>query len=176
MRALRTLLSAIAVFSMFGFVSSGNTSAKQTTAPGNLALVERFNAAFEQKDVTTLRELLADHVTLLMPMTFSGNVEPDFVAEGESATIAYFETVFANFSNIQFVDPEMTFSDDGNRVFVETHGHLVLAANGQPYANVYVFRLDFADGQVVSIKGYANPVIAASLFGIPLGTPTPGDE
>lgn len=175
MRRLMTIFVSIASLSTISLAAQTNSTPVESNPSVSRALVEQFLAAFESGDLDTLDGLLADDVVLVMPMTFSGNVEPDFVADGRASTIAYFEMVFANFSQVRFADPVVTVSEDGSRVFVEAIGDFTTASGNLAYANVYVIRLDIVDGRINHINEYANPVIASPVLGIPLGTPITTD-
>jgi ketosteroid isomerase-like protein len=135
----------------------------------SLVQIERFINAIQNRDMATVNNLLREDVTLVMPMTFSGHPQPEFVTHGRDETLGYFQTVFDNFSQIRFINPVYTLSLDTHRVFVETRGDFITARGSIPYQNVYLFRFDLQDGKIVFIHEYANPVPASAVLGIPLG-------
>lgn len=132
-------------------------------------LVRRFIEALEARSADLVAPMLHEDVLLVQPMTFSGRAEPEFVMDGRAAVLGYLQTVLTNFSQIRFVEPLYTTSADGSRVFVETRGDFRTAQGDLPYTNVYVFRFDVEDGQIIFINEYANPVPASAALGIPLG-------
>ncbi len=139
-----------------------------TILPTVLTIVQQFMTAFEQRDRTTLASLLAERSSLVQPITFSGNDTPDFRAEGKEAVLAYLDNALSLFGTIQFVDPAFYIADNGTTVFVPTTGNMT-TAQGLPYRNVYLFRLDIADGKIVHIDEYSNPVTFSQAFGAKLG-------
>ena len=163
------LVVVVVMLSVVGGVAFAQEGTPESASSDSLALAEQFLHAMETRDADTITQLLAEDVTLIQPMTFSGLPDPEFVTEGRDATMEYLGRVFIGFSQIRFVDPDYTVSADGSRVFVEARGDFVTLLGSMTYENIYVFRLDIADGQVTFIKEYANPVPASAALGIPLG-------
>ena len=88
---------------------------------------------------------------------------------GKAEVTAYIHTIIKNFRNIQFDSPQFTVSADGQTVFFEGQGQLLVADGNKPYTNVYVFKFVVRDGLLIHITEYANPVTYCRAFGIPLG-------
>jgi ketosteroid isomerase-like protein len=69
---------------------------------------------------------------------------------------------------IRFADQRVSVVADGRTSFVQANGDFT-TADGRPYNNVYVFRLDWRDGRVVSGEEYFNPVTFSNTFDTPRG-------
>lgn len=130
--------------------------------------VERFISALENKDVETISGLLDDRMTLVNPLSLSGDLADEVRFEGKEASLGYFRGVTERMGRIRFVDVEMSEVDDGRAVFFEANGDLT-TADGVPYRNVYVLKFEFSGGLIVRQVEYANPVTFATTFGFPLG-------
>ena len=83
--------------------------------------------------------------------------------------LGYLRTILANFSRTALTDQHFVVSQDGDTVFMEAKGDLIQAGTGVAYHNVYVFKFVFANGAIVQISEYANPVTFAKLTGLPIG-------
>jgi ketosteroid isomerase-like protein len=127
----------------------------------------RFVEAVERKDLPAVSAMLDPGVTLVQPMTFSGNQEPDFAVAGRDQVEAYFREVFTTMGTVAFVDRRVSVVPGGGTSFFQANGDFT-TADGRPYRNVYLFRLDWRDGLVVSGEEYGNPVTFTRTFGSPV--------
>ncbi|APX13392.1 nuclear transport factor 2 family protein [Tateyamaria omphalii] len=129
-----------------------------------------FFQALEQGDLDAVAALMADDVVNTLPYAASGATTPDAfrIYSGKAEVIAYFEGASQFIPTVSFIDAKVTVSGDGETVFVENRGDMILA-DGRPYSNLYVWRLDFEDGQIVEMTEYFNPVTAAIAFNRPIG-------
>jgi ketosteroid isomerase-like protein len=136
-------------------------------------VVSDFFDALEARDPANVQTLLADDVTNVLPYTASGDTQPAALRrfEGRSAVMTYFEGAMERIRTIAFEDTAIAPTADGNTVFVETRGDMVLA-DGRAYRNLYVWVFETEDGQITAIREYFNPVTAALAFGRPLGPQT----
>lgn len=80
------------------------------------------------------------------------------------------ERLTTPFTRVEIRDREVSVADGGRTIFVDARGDLLVAATGEPYRNVYVFRFTFdAEGLITDLREYANPV---PILGIPVGRPS----
>ncbi len=160
---MRKILSTIALVGATATIASADAD---TTRESTKA----FFGALEQGDFEILAALMSDDVVNTLPFSASGSTTPDAfrVFTGKEEVMAYFESAGQFIPTVSFVEAEITLSLDGETAFVENRGDMVLA-DGRPYGNLYVWRLDFEDGRIVEITEYFNPVTAAVAFGRPLG-------
>lgn len=138
----------------------------------NLATVQTFFDALEGHDVSKIDPLLADRVVEIIPLSLSGDPAPETTFDGKQAVMGYLTTIVNNFSRAALTNREYTASEDGQRVFLEAKGDLIVRGTETPYRNTYVFRFDFSGDKVVEIREYANPVTFASAFGLAVGQRT----
>jgi ketosteroid isomerase-like protein len=132
--------------------------------------VETYFNALRDHDVDAVAGLLHDDVREIIPLAPNGVPDPWFDYRGKDEVLAYVGTIFANFSQVEVVDREVSVTDDGRTVFVEGKGDLIVADGGASYRNLYVFRFSFdGAGLITEIREYANPVPIAPIFGVPLG-------
>ena len=160
---MRKLLSTIALV-------GATTTTVWADADTTLESTEAFFGALEQGDFEALAALMSNDIVNTLPYAASGSTAPDAfrVFTGKQQVLAYFESAGQFIPSVSFVETDITLSNDGDTAFVETRGEMVLA-DGRPYRNLYVWRLDFEDGQISEITEYFNPVTAAIAFGRPLG-------
>ena len=131
------------------------------------AVVEAFFSMKEKHDLEGLTALFADKVVYTFPLPASGAQENWFVYEGKDATVEYQRKTLEAFSQLKMRDVQITVSDDGNTVFVESRGDYV-SKEGKPYKNVYVFKFVLESGLILQVFEYANPVTYALLVGLPI--------
>ncbi len=122
-----------------------------------------FQQAFEQRDLATLSTLLAPAATLVYPFTSYGTDDPETRYTGEEQVLAYFRQVFTVMGRIKFVDEKLSVVAVGQTSFLQANGDFT-TVDGRPYRNVYVFRLDWNHGHVVSIEEYADPIKYSNTF------------
>lgn len=130
--------------------------------------VERFIAALQDKDIETISDLLDDHMTVVNPLSASGDAADAVRFEGKEASLGYFRGVTTQMGRIRFTDIEMSVVDGGRVVFFEANGDLT-TDSGVPYRNVYVLKFELSGERIVRLVEYANPVTFATTFGFPLG-------
>jgi ketosteroid isomerase-like protein len=141
-----------------------------TNPSTNSQSVDTYFSALRDHDLGAVAELLHEDVREIIPLAPSGEQSAWFDYRGKEEVLAYVTTIFTNFGQVEMLDREVSVSIDGRVVFVEARGDLVVARTGAPYRNVYVFRFTFdADGRIIEIREYANPVPIAAVFGVPLG-------
>jgi ketosteroid isomerase-like protein len=134
-----------------------------------LELTITFFESLENRDISLIEPHLADDVVEIIPLSNTGKPDPWFVFTGKSEVLDYLGTIARNFSQVRLVNQRHTVSEDGTSVFVQTEGDLIQAGTGTPYHNVYVFKVETRDGQIVHIDEYANPIAYALLAGLPIG-------
>lgn len=143
--------------------------------PSTGARAAAFLAALERNEPQELAGFFAPDVVTTLPFAASGETDPGAyrVFNGRAQTVAYFGGAAERIPEVAFVDVEITVSEDGATAFIETRGAMRLA-DGAPYRNLYVWRLDFEGEAIVGITEYLNPVTAALAFGRPIG-PQPAE-
>ena len=134
-----------------------------------LDLVEIFFEALEKHDIALIERHLADDVVEIIPFSNTGKPDPFYAFNGKAEVLGYLNTIVTNFSRVVLVDRRYSVSDDGRSVFLQAEGDLVQAGTGAKYQNVYIFKFEIRDGQLVHIDEYANPITYALLAGLPLG-------
>jgi ketosteroid isomerase-like protein len=141
-----------------------------TNATATTQSVETYFTALRDHDLDAVAALLHEDVREFIPLAPSGDPAPWFDYRGKEDVLAYVSTIYTNFAQVEIVDREVSTTADGRIVFVEARGDLTVASTGAPYRNVYVFRFQFeADGRIIEIREYANPVPIAHVFGVPVG-------
>ena len=130
------------------------------------ALARSFFAALEAGDLDAVAALLHEDAVNVLPFTGDGRTEREAlrVFDGEAAVLGYFTAAAQRIDQVAFTDIVLTPSADGRTVFAQMRGDMVLP-DGRPYRNLYVWRLDFEDGLIVTIHEYFNPVTADQAFG-----------
>jgi ketosteroid isomerase-like protein len=61
------------------------------------------------------------------------------------------------------VDLRVSSTADGRSSFVQFDGDF-RTADGRPYRNVYIWRLDWHRGQLTTLEEYANPITYCQTF------------
>ncbi|MEO0697804.1 MAG: nuclear transport factor 2 family protein [Pseudomonadota bacterium] len=160
MKALTLPAISLAIFPTFALAGS-QAALEQTQA---------FFAALESGELGQIEALMAEDVVNTIPFDASGATTEDVfrIFDGREQVMAYFAQAQQFIPEVAFVDPQITISASGDTAFVETRGNMQLA-DGRAYENLYVWRLDFENDQIVEITEYFNPVTAAIAFGRPLG-------
>ena len=139
----------------------------ETTAKTSKAVVEAFFSTKEKHDLESLTALFADNIVYTFPLPASGAQENWFVYDGKDATVEYQCKTLEAFSQLKMRDMQITISDGGGTVFVESRGDYV-SSQGKPYNNVYIFKFVLEGGKIVKTFEYANPVTYAMLAGLPI--------
>jgi uncharacterized protein len=128
----------------------------------HIDIVKAFVERMEARDLGALEAALSETATLELPFPVPG-LPARF--DGREAVMAYFGQAANNFSSIKFVNKE--FNETGAFVFAEMSSEIT-TADGRPYSNRYIWRFELQGGKIVSILEYANPILFARTFGIPL--------
>lgn len=115
----------------------------------------QFVEAAEQRDLETLSTMLVPDATLVQPFSFSGAQEPGAVFEGRDEVLGYLRQAFALMGRIHFVDERITVAADGETSFVQANGDFT-TADGRPYRNVYVFRIDWRGDRIAHVEEYGT--------------------
>ena len=144
----------------------------RTPAPhtSSLAVVEGFFDALHDHDLDAISPLLAEDVIEVTPYSPAGTPDPWYVFDGKEAVMGYMRMITENFSQNRLTDVVAFEAADGETVFVEAKGDLIVRTTGRPYRNVYIFKFVVRDQTIVRISEYANPVPIAELLGAPLGS------
>ena len=143
------------------------TEILQSTGNTSRAVVEAFFSMKERHDLEGLTGLFADDVVYTFPLPASGAQEDWFVYDGKDATVEYQRKTLDTFSQLKMRDMQITVSEGGSMVFVESRGDYV-SNEGKSYNNVYIFKFVLEDGKIVKTFEYANPVTYAMLVGLPI--------
>ena len=143
------------------------TGVSESRAVESKAVVEAFFRTKENHNLADLTALFADKVVYTFPLPASGAQENWFVYEGKQATVEYQRKTLDAFSQLKMREVQITVSDDGETVFVESQGDYV-SKEGKPYKNVYIFKFVLEDGKIGKVFEYANPVTYAMLVGLPI--------
>ncbi|MFI8242514.1 nuclear transport factor 2 family protein [Streptomyces sp. NPDC085866] len=128
-----------------------------------LETAQAFVTAFENRDPATVASLLSQDAIFVIPLSIAGTPEPWYVFDSPTAVLAYIESVAAKFDHVTFLDKVWTVSEDARSVFLQANGDILSNAEKLVYNNVYIFRIDVADGHIVKVWEYANPVAYANL-------------
>ncbi|MFJ5973372.1 nuclear transport factor 2 family protein [Streptomyces sp. NPDC093060] len=128
-----------------------------------LETAQAFVTAFENRDPATVVSLLSQDATFVIPLSIAGTPEPWYVFDSPTAVLAYIESVAAKFDHVTFLNKVWTVSEDARSVFLQANGDILSNAEKLVYNNVYIFRIDVADGHIVKVWEYANPVAYANL-------------
>jgi ketosteroid isomerase-like protein len=128
-------------------------------------VVKAFLEAFEKMDHAAIVSCFDDNAVLVIPFDVDGEPDPWFTFTGHSEIAGYWNNAVTTLSRISLTSPLLTVSDDGSTVFCEAVGDMILAANGDEYRNIYVFKFVVENSKIVRLLEYANPVVAAKLGG-----------
>ena len=143
------------------------TEVSNSQANTSKAVVSAFFSTKENHDLAGLAALFADNMVYTFPMPASGAQENWFVYDGKEAPVEYQRKNLDAFSQLKMRDMQVTVSEDGNTVFVESRGDYV-SKIGKPYKNVYVMKFVLEGDKIVKAFEYANPVTYAMLAGLPI--------
>jgi ketosteroid isomerase-like protein len=162
---IKSVVALLLAVGIGGAASSAAFAGPDQSKPShNIAdKTHAYLAAFENKNLETVDAMTHPQVTVTVPMSFSGAPEPAARFVGKTQVLGYFQSVFTNMTRIDFVDVRTSVTADGRTSFVQANGDFT-AADGRPYRNVYVFRLDWDGGRLVSVDEYANPMAYCVTF------------
>lgn len=90
--------------------------------------------------------------------------------------LGYLGDAFTMMDRIRFTNQRVSVAAGGGTAFIQADGDLT-TADGRPYKNVYIFRIDWRDDRIIAIEEYANPLTFCQTFHNPLCArqPTSGD-
>ena len=131
--------------------------------------VDEFFRALSERDVSIASAVFTNETREIIPLAMDGEADPERVFEGKDAVLGYLQLILDNFEQTVLADRHTFITGDGDTVFVEGRGDLILKQTGQPYRNIYVFRFSISDGKITEIREYANPVIYAKALGLKVG-------
>ena len=131
-----------------------------------LRRAQQFLDSIEAKAAEVLAAALDPHVTLTMPMSHTGDRHDAVRWQGRERVLGYFGGAFTMMDRIRFINRRISVATSGATAFVQADGDFT-TADGSPYQNVYVFRIDWRDGQIIAIEEYANPLAFIQTFGNP---------
>jgi hypothetical protein len=129
----------------------------------NRAVVERFFAALEAKDLAAFLDVWADDGVQVMPFA-----PADFPSrlDGKDAIRAQYGSLPDNYRYMRF-PREITPMQDPERFVVRYTGQIGLASGGR-YDNTYVGLFTVADGRVREFVEFFDPVVLQNAFGATL--------
>lgn len=129
----------------------------------NLTTVKTLFQYMEKKDLDKVILGFTEEAVFAQPFSPQG---ADFAYRGKSEIRKGLTGIFSLINKINYINQSYTISADGNTVFFETTGEMTLA-NGSPYNNSYVFRVDLNDkSEVVKVTEYMNSLYLAKTFGL----------
>jgi ketosteroid isomerase-like protein len=137
-------------------------------ATRSLEIVASFFAAKERHDLDAVVADFAEDIYYVFPLAANGEPAPWFVHDGRAAVVDYQRRLLKNFPQIRMLEQELTASAEGDVVFASSRGDYK-TQDGTAYTNVYLFRFDLANDQIVRVTEYCNPVTYAQLAGLPIG-------
>jgi ketosteroid isomerase-like protein len=135
--------------------------------PDTVRRTQHLLDCIEGKDTEALAAALHPQVTMAHPLALSGNRNDAHRWEGEDQVLGYFAGAFAMMGRIRFTNRRVSVVDTGATSFVQADGDIT-TADGRPYENVYVFRIDWNAGRAIAIEEYANPLTFCQTFNNPL--------
>jgi ketosteroid isomerase-like protein len=130
--------------------------------PAEIALVQKYFDAMRAKDRAAVEALLTPDAVFEYAYSRTGATAPGSEKRftGRDTVMREFvDRAFQIMSKIDWQDPVYTLSADGQTVFVEMRGDMVLGKD-VPYRNRYVARFDLREGSITGMREYMNPVTA----------------
>ncbi|MFF4900959.1 nuclear transport factor 2 family protein [Streptomyces sp. NPDC001068] len=122
-----------------------------------LTTAKQYFERWEAHDAAGMRELLTDETTIVFPMSIEGTPEPWAVFDGIEKAMGYLRLAMSNLPQLRLIDREWSVSHDARYVHLHARGDMITRTN-LLYHNVYVFRLEIADGRIIRVDEIANPV------------------
>lgn len=120
----------------------------------------------EQKDTEAVAAALHPQVTLTHPLALSGKRDDAARWQGREQVLGYIGQAFRMIERIRFTNRRVSITADGT-AFIQADGEMA-TADGRPYQNVYIFRIDWHGGRAIAIEEYANPLTFCQTFNNPL--------
>jgi ketosteroid isomerase-like protein len=128
-----------------------------------LAAAKTYFDYWASNDEAGLRGLLSEHATIILRNSGDGSSAPGSVFEGIDNALGYLAFANSTFERMTLVDQEWMVSHDARHVHLHAVGDMTTREGGKEYRNVYVFRIDFEEGEITRVTEYTNPVIWANL-------------
>ncbi|APU14867.1 SnoaL-like domain [Actinoalloteichus fjordicus] len=118
-------------------------------------MISAFVAAMEAKDLSAVVDMIDRDVELTVALSFTGEPEPAARFVGDEQVLGYLTGVFTNMATIDFVDERVSVTADGATSFRQANGDFT-TADGRPYRNAYVVRLDGHEGRLPRSRSTAT--------------------
>lgn len=128
---------------------------------------QQFLDGIEQKDPEAVAATLHPQITLTHPLSLSGNRNDAARWHGTDQVLGYFRGAFTMMDRVRFTNRRVSVAAGGETSFVQADGDLT-TADGRPYQNVYIFRIDWHGGRAIAVEEYANPLTFCQTFNNPL--------
>jgi ketosteroid isomerase-like protein len=128
---------------------------------------QQFLDCIEHKDAEAVAAALHPRVMLAHPLSLSGKRTDAARWQGKDQVVGYFDGAFAMMGRIRFINRRVSVADGGGTSFVQADGDIT-TADGRPYRNTYIFRIDWRGGRAIAIEEYANPLTFCQTFNNPL--------
>jgi ketosteroid isomerase-like protein len=172
---LGSLAASLVVLAMVGAAPAGRGGhrAERETLRRTQQLLDRL----QQKDTEAIAATLHPEVTFTHPLSLSGKREDAVRRQGKDEVLGYLGGAFTLMDRIRFTNQRVSVAGGGGTAFAQADGDLT-TADGRPYQNVYLFRIDWSSDRIIAIEEYANPLTFCQTFNNPLcaGRPANGDQ
>jgi ketosteroid isomerase-like protein len=170
--SLTTSLAVLAVAAAAPAGRGGHRAERETRRRA-----QEFLDRLEQKDTDAIAATLHPEVTFSHPLSLSGKRADAVRWQGKDRVLGYLGGASMMMDRIRFTDQRLSVAAGGGTAFVQADGDLT-TADGRPYQNVYIFRIDWRGDRVIAIEEYANPLTFCQTFNNPLcaGRPASGDQ
>jgi ketosteroid isomerase-like protein len=153
------------------------SNAPRAEAQSALAIAQEFIRSVEAKDLDAVARTLAPDARQLFMHTrrtktadgvaaiIAGTKKALCVADvvGKDEILAYTKALLDKFTPLVWRDHEWTESKNGQQVFFQGSGDMVVARTGKKYRNNYVTRFDIEGGKIVRMAEYADAFMYAGL-------------
>jgi ketosteroid isomerase-like protein len=134
---------------------------------GTLRRAQQFLDHLERKDTEAIAVMLHPEVTFAHPLSLSGKREDAARWEGKDRVLGYLGGASTMMDRVRFTNQRLSVAAGGGTAFIQADGELT-TADGRPYQNVYIFRIDWRDDRIIAVEEYANPLTFCQTFGNPL--------
>lgn len=150
-------------------VACNDSAVVDDTGLASAEVVSAWLDALEAQDVQASSNLMTDDVVWETRASFSGDTSDEALSRqvGKEAVVAFFSEISTNFETTRFSDRAL-FETEEDVVFAELKGDFRTRVTGQPYQNLYMFKVRVDGDRVARIDEYFNPIHAAKVLGIDL--------
>lgn len=124
-------------------------------------VAKKFLQSVEAQDTNAISQLWTQDAALESPFDIQGRDFPN-----REVAQRYIEEIVSLFSEIRFEQISIYDTRNPKVVIIEAQGDFVVAENGTPYRNKYVFIIQVRGNKVSLIREYFDPLIIARTFGI----------